>query len=385
MPDPNPPVPANDPIPLKDLVQSFASTVAATSHNLDQASVDLRNLYENSGNATLAMMLPPRFTLDEVIIDLSFVVVQATPEVYGDALPPEDGKIAKAAIAPDDADNLRKKLVDLAETDAQADAESKSKAMDAQILAMQTSLQSGVTALQNANAELQKTQADMNRARSNPLALPQFAIRLQQQAAQAAALNAQFGPNGTVTTQVNRALPGLLATKKSYDDATTLLSGKDPLTPDELDQVKKAGIAYTPLDALWDSFYQKYLSMRDLYASMVKAFQAKAALPRSGDYTMSADDNLVVQKILGMPQGSGWTTIQKKVAAIQADYNAVLAALNALVRLVASIKGSGLLVRVDPKAVGDAPVEARQKIHLAFHTQVRQNVKVGDEEVAING
>ena len=77
--------------------------------------------------------------------------------------------------------------------------------------------------------------------------------------------------------------------------------------------------------------------------------------------------------------------MQDKVDDIRGDYTATQTALNALTQLVASVKGSGLKVRVDPKALADAPAEARQKMHLTFHTQVQRNVKVGDEDVAVGG
>ena len=123
MPDAKPSEPVTDPIPLKDLVQAFASTVAATSHNLDQATVDLRNLYQNSGNALLAMMLPPRFTLDEISIDLSFVVISASPDEFSDQLPAESKQVGRATL--EDPDTLSTKLAGAAKDDALADAQAK--------------------------------------------------------------------------------------------------------------------------------------------------------------------------------------------------------------------------------------------------------------------
>ena len=90
MPDPKPP----EPIKLKELIQALAYTVVNTSHQLDEANVDLRKLYLESGNARLAAMTPPRYVLDEVTVDISFVVVEAKPDIpETDKLPDSDVKV----------------------------------------------------------------------------------------------------------------------------------------------------------------------------------------------------------------------------------------------------------------------------------------------------
>ena len=62
------------PVKLKQLIQTLASTMVVTTKHLDQATADLRNLYASSGSDTLASMTPPRFTLDEMTLDLAFVI-----------------------------------------------------------------------------------------------------------------------------------------------------------------------------------------------------------------------------------------------------------------------------------------------------------------------
>lgn len=79
MPDPKPP----EPIKLKELIQALAYTVVNTSHQLDEANVDLRRSYFESGNGRLALMTPPRYVLDEVTVDISFVVAEARPDAPG--------------------------------------------------------------------------------------------------------------------------------------------------------------------------------------------------------------------------------------------------------------------------------------------------------------
>ena len=65
------------PIKLKDLVQTLASTMVVTTQYLDRATVDLQNLYAGSASNALAALTPPRFTIDEVTIDLTFVIEDA--------------------------------------------------------------------------------------------------------------------------------------------------------------------------------------------------------------------------------------------------------------------------------------------------------------------
>ena len=67
-------------MPLKDVISSLAAAVVATSQHLDQANVDLRNLYLSSGNSGLARLVPARYTLDDVTIELAFVVTDAKPQ-----------------------------------------------------------------------------------------------------------------------------------------------------------------------------------------------------------------------------------------------------------------------------------------------------------------
>jgi hypothetical protein len=399
LPDAKPSEPVTDPIPLKDLVQAFASTVAATSHNLDQATVDLRNLYQNSGNALLAMMLPPRFTLDEISIDLSFVVISASPDEFSDQLPPESKQVGRATL--EDPDTLSVKLAGAAKDDALADAQAKSANKAQGIQITQTNLQNGQAQLQNAHNQQLQAQKELNeasialgniqRARPpQPAQIAPAAIRMQQAQAKFNAATAQFnqltavwGTNGSGANQLNRDIQGLTAQKQALDAAAITLSGKDPLTSDQIDAVRRAGVDYKAYDAMWASFYKKYVSLRSSYDEAVQAFQAKSQIPKMDDFQLSGDDNTVLNKINSMT--TGWKTVQDKVQKIVDDDKATLAALNALVQLIARIKGSGLKVRVDPKALADAPVEARQKLHLSFHTQLQQNVKVGDQDIAIGG
>jgi chromosome segregation ATPase len=415
LPDAKPPDPVPEPIPLRDLVQAFASTVAATSHNLDQATVDLRNLYLNSGNALLAMMVPPRFTLDEISIDLAFVVVSATPDENTDQLqlPKEDKDVeSKPLQSPE---NLSTKLAGAAKDDASEDAKNKTKIKADGIAASQNTLQNGQTQLQNAQNALQNARnqvppaqqelnnaavAHANAVRAKPpnqqtinnaakrlqdaqTKMAQVAGQINQLSVQVNQLTAVWGPSGTATTQLNRDIQTQAAARQALDGAISTLSDKNDLSDQQIDGVRKAGVDYKQYDVMWANFYKKYESLHSTYDDAVKAFKAKSQLQKMDDFQFSADDNTVVNKIGNM--STGWKTVKDQVTKIVDDYRKTLAALNALVQQVSRVKGSGLKVRVDPAALNAAPVEARQKLHLSFHTQLQQNVKVGDQDIAIGG
>ena len=142
MADPKPPAAAPEPITLRDLIELFASTVVSTSQQLDQASVDLRNLYLNSGNAALATLMPPRYILDQVTIDLIFVVTAAKPEVSGTKLPDAHKLVLKDPVPVEDSEFLHSKLADVARSEALPAAKARSSQIEAQLNLLKNNLAS---------------------------------------------------------------------------------------------------------------------------------------------------------------------------------------------------------------------------------------------------
>ncbi|HEY6972245.1 MAG TPA: hypothetical protein VJA94_23740 [Candidatus Angelobacter sp.] len=382
MPDPKPPAAAPEPITLRDLIELFASTVVSTSQQLDQASVDLRNLYLNSGNAALATLVPPRYILDQISIDLSFIVVQAKPEVSGNKLPDAHKLVLKDPVAIEDPEFLHSKLADVAKSDAVPGAKARSSQIQAQIEAHKRELAAAEANLKSAAAQAEKIGRE---ATSGP---PQqrIAAVARLQAAQGA-LGAAHGRFNEANARLNPQISALTALRKQYDDAIALLSGKDPLTEQKLADLQRIGVPVARLGTMWDNFYQKYLSLKSGYDSSVKAFQEQSGFPKLPDFQLSDADQQILDKIQAISGDPGekrdWNKVKKSAAAIRDDYVKTLDALNALVRLVADIKGSGLQVRVDPKALTEVPPEARQKLHLTFHGQTQEKVKIGEKDVDV--
>src|SRR2546423_1818130 len=209
-PDPKPTLAAPEPITLRDLIELFASTVVATSQQLDQASVDLRNLYLNSGNAALATLIPPRYVLDQIAIDLSFIVVQAQPEVSGNKLPEAHKLVEKQPVAVEDPEFLHSKLADIAKSDALPVAKARSSQTEAQINAAKK-------ALADAQANLNKARTDFENA-NKEVAKPgppaqKVAAVARLHAAQAAFAHAQAQVN-TLSAGLNPQIAALTANKK---------------------------------------------------------------------------------------------------------------------------------------------------------------------------
>jgi len=380
--DPKPPAAAPEPITLRDLIELFASTVVSTSQQLDQASVDLRNLYLNSGNAALATLVPPRYILDQITIDLIFIVTQAKPEVSGTKLPDPHKLVLKDPVPVEDSEFLHSKLADVARSDALPVAKARSAQIETQINALKNNLAS-------AQANLNKARTDADKARKDVAKAPapqKHAAAIRAQVTQAAFNQAQAQFNA-VNASVNAQTPALTATRKQYDDAAALLSGKNPLTEQQIADLRRIGINLAPLPAMWDNFYQKYLSLKNGYDSSVKAFQEQSGFPKMPDFQLSDADQQIFQKIQATSGDPGekrdWNKVKKNVAAIRDDYMKTLDALNALVRLVADIKGSGLQVRVDPKGLAEVPPDARHKLHLTFHGQTQEKVKIGEKDVDV--
>ncbi|HLJ27595.1 MAG TPA: hypothetical protein VKY85_12865 [Candidatus Angelobacter sp.] len=395
MPDPKPPQPTPaEPIALKDLIQSFAATVVATSQHLDQATVDLRNLYVNSGNLSLASMIPPRYLLDEVTIDVSFVIVEAKPDVPETTqLPDADKNVSKTTLQvtnPSNADLLHSKLSDLAKANALADAKAKSAQTNTEIQNLQKRLSDGQASLAKAQSDLSAAQKHAT-VRKPPLNLPDPAAIANLQRAQVSfnTLHAQFAPGGSVAGPLQAQINAFSQRKKQFDDAATMLATDPPLTSQQIASLRELGIAFVDWGQMWDDFYGKYVSLKAAYTGAVKAFQSHAGLSKMDDFQLSAADQQALQQIQGITGDKGeirdWNTAKKSVSDIQADYLATLDALNALVRLISDIRGSGLQVLVDPKGLADAPAEARHRLHLTFHGQSQEKVKVGETDMDVTG
>ena len=74
----------SDPVKLKQLAESLASVLVVTNRYLDQATTEMYNLYAQSEDEFLASLAPARYSLDEVTLDLAFVIDKV--EIAGGAV-----------------------------------------------------------------------------------------------------------------------------------------------------------------------------------------------------------------------------------------------------------------------------------------------------------
>ena len=328
MPKADPKVP--EPIQLKELMERFASAVVNASYQLDEANVELRNLYVSSDNLDLAAMGPSRYVLDEVRIDLCFVVKEAKPDVLEThQLPEEHKKVNRQVIRPVDPSLLHAKLAEAANHDALIIAKDKLKPL--------------VEGLNYVEMKLKQE--------------PHFSTHWLAYQERKKDLQRQI---------------------KLLNDTITALSGKLPLTNEQIENVRRLDIPFTNWDEKWNAFYSKYESLRATYAAAVNAFQKHMAIPQIENFQRSDQDQQVLRQIT--EKGADWNGVRGWVSDIRNDYDATLAALNALLQLMAEIRGSGLKVRIDREAVAAAPVEARQKINFTFHGLTQETVKIRQAE-----
>lgn len=300
-----------------------------TSYQLDAANVDLQNLYLTSDNLDLAAMSPSRYVLDEVRIDLSFVVKEAKPDLLEDhKLPEAHKKVSKTVIRPVDSKLLYAQLSEAAKEDALPVVRVKMQPLNEQLMFVE------------------------NQLKTQPRYSHEWLIYQKRK------------------VEIQNDL-------KPLHSAANVLSSKEPLTSEQIESLRKLGIPFPDWGERWDQFYRKYESLWSTYADAVKAFKKHTAIPQIDNFQLTDQDQQVLQQIT--EKGSGWNGVKSWVGNIVKDYEAALTALNALLQLVADIRGAGLKVRIDREAVA-APVEARQKIHLTFHGVTQETVRVRQED-----
>lgn len=374
-----------EPITLKALIESFASTVVATSHHLDQASVDLRSLYLTSGLDGLGSLVPPRFALDEVAIDLAFVVAQAKPEAPSKVPPTGNGfQERPVQLSVRDKQAVEQKLSLLVLQDAQ-------RMVNDGLVAAAARRQSISERLDQNKQEMDRTLAEISVAQSQPISI----------------LNPATGIRAHMLTIQMRALEeearGLQAESASVEEFARTVNAsfevvqKSPggMRTPEIEELARTGLNLTDDVANWSMLQGEYNDLKNTYSAATAAFEGGKGLSKIGDFSLSPEEERVLARVIGRGQAetqaekqteiaeAGWLSIRTQVSDLRADYLATLHALNALVRQVADSKGAGLQVRVDPAALQAAPLEARHRLRLTFRGQTRENVKVGDKDVDI--
>lgn len=419
-------------IPLSDVISSLASTVVAANQHLDQASVDLRNLYLSSGNTGLANIMPSRFTLDEVTIELAFVVTETKPQV--DSTPPDPPRPVgfseeSITLTANQSNSLDLFLIQNTKDDSVKELDNSIKGQTAQltnldvaikntkdkiddlrkqqvnIFAQREQMQKQVNILETQIATLikereQKEQelrratifnrtvitvaiAQLN-AQTNALSAQQQVFKAQVLALSGAGEGINQQING-LSQQVESLQKAKLVTQQAMYENKALIAAinnlnKDTrLTPENLTALNQRKIKPIDYADKWKSLYKEYKDLCNAWDKALLAFKNNQNLAKMPDYNLDGEELVTIDR----SQKISDSNIRQKIVAIKKDYDATVTALNELVRLMIARKNSGVKVRIDQEALKTVPPEARQKIKLSFHGQTQENVKVDGKDIEI--
>lgn len=375
----------NEPIKLKDMVRSLASTLVMTSRFLDQSTIDLQNLYSHSNQGAGSALTPPRFTLDEVVLDLSFVVDEVVL-ARDRAQPPKP----TPAVQPTSVQ--QQWLLDRLES-LRAEEEQKFHEQQAELQRQQAHQRQARAAWQQYEQQRSQVSEELHRAQKRREALDEEIDRRKHLAArlrrrleegegeheplleQFRRLERQFEQLEAEREQVEQALArgrSLLADMETHRPPEPPPAAASPPTA----PVPEAA----PADyrRLWTEFFESYSRLHEIYAEAVGAYEQEQPLPRIPSTPPFPED---LHAALERAEVASRT--QDKVGEIYDDYQQLRKNLGLLATLVADSKGEGIRVRMDPEAISEAPEAARQKLRLTFRSESRENVQLEGQSVDI--
>jgi Skp family chaperone for outer membrane proteins len=330
-----------EPIKLRDLVQSLATIMVGTGKYLDQANVELRNLYFASGSEALADLTPPRFTLDEVAIDLAFVVQEA--KVVGpDSTSFKPADLKPVALEKPERDEL------LAALKGKTDVLQKQHSDE--LKGIQAEL---VKAIQ----ELERTQGDR------------------------AALRAQLAQLGPKPANPLRAMEWLKK-KKQLDDKlqttqaslTTKTAGRGDIQR-RLNEVSRRPVP--DYVGLWEQFEGYYRQEATIYAEARLAYSERRLLPKIGPQQPPA---AALVDLVDSPRFLS-AALKKKVHELFHSHQLTRLELGKLVKVLTDLQTEGIHVRVDANSLAEAPEPSRQRMRLTFRSQTQETVNVEGQQV----
>ncbi|MEM9609970.1 MAG: hypothetical protein AAGA99_21295 [Actinomycetota bacterium] len=336
----------SEPVKLRDLVHSLASIMVGTTRYLDQSTVDLQRLYGESVGGSLESFTAPRFTLDEVTVDLSFLVDQVVTEPeppqpvrplveLGEVAGRLQNALAKLQQEDEGAfDKHREQLADFERAFAAWEAEVKASAFPEQL-----------RDLANERRAIEQRLRTLG-GRVNADLVARSTVRLTEIAARVAEINVQ-----------NAALLGPRRPKP-------------PPAPPGF-----PGVDYV---ALWATFEDEYRIVRQWYADAVDAFEEGRAIPAAPP---TSADTGQVRTLVGRATMGAAT--RSTVEALINGRDLVVADAEALLVTIADAKGAGILVRVDPSSIAEADEDALQKLQLTFRAEAQETVDVDGDRLEI--
>ncbi len=334
----------SEPVKLRDLVHSLASIMVGTTRYLDQSAVDLQRLYGDSLDGTLGGFTAPRFTLDGVSVDLSFLVEGVVTQPEAPPAPTPVVELGRSRAALHDA------LRELQDADEAAFERWKeqSAAFEEAMARWEDQVKRSAFERQLADlaSEERKLQQALRQGGLGSIAnRPRIEARLREIAIRRAEINAQ-----------NRQL-----------------QSERPVQPPA-----PPGIAGQDYIELWERFEAQYQALKDWYAGAVAAFDAGQSVPSTPDQPVPLDTVDSIVKRLELSDQA-----KTRVAELISDRQSVVAAAEQLLVAIAEAKGAGILVRVDPASIAEADEGALQHLQLTFRAEGQESVDVGGTTVEI--
>ena len=421
-------------VKLRDLIQSLASTMVVTGQFLDESTVDLQNLYAHSGSAALAALTPPRFALDEVTVDLCFVVEEAKV-ASAEGRSPTAPTPLETLTEPDEKtlldrlSQLRKYESDLVVHEQRL----------ADFRGEQRELQSAERALVGRISKLASTQratlheiiGSLGKAPSTISLVKDLRARLgggiaeykrrlesddgYRQTAEIvyATVRQEFYGElkellglkdnelvdilmtgsrgqcrilGLILEGFGKPVPEITAEAEELesrlDDVLERLGAEAPARPGKpryvVAELDRAPSKVPDYGQLWRQFRNNYESLKDSYRQAVERFEKGQGLPRIERRDGLSDELRAAMATAGVAQKT-----LTAVDMMQKDFAETSGALGELTALIAELKGAGIRVRVDPKSISEADEASRQKIRLTFRTENQETVKVEGAEVGV--
>ncbi len=333
-----------EPVKLRDLVHSLASIMVGTTRYLDQSAVDLQRLYGESLDGTLGRFTAPRFTLDAISVDLSFLV----DEVVTQPDPPP---------APTPAVEL---------TQIRAALHTALRKLQAEDEAAFERWQQQLAAFQEAEKKWRR-QVEASQFERQLRDLAQEEQRLRRQLSQG-------GLGGiAIRPQIQARLAEIAARRAEINVQNAQLQAERPVEPPA-----PPGVNGQDYVELWERFEAQYHAVKDWYVTAVAAFEAGQNVGPTPQQPVPVETIDSIAKRLDLSDAASG-----RVAELLSDRATVVTAVDRLLVAIAEAKGAGILVRVDPESIAEADEGALQHLQLTFRAEDQESVDVGGTTVEI--
>lgn len=327
-----------------------------TTKYLDQAVAELQNIYTTSPDGALAGLTPPRFTLDDMTVDLSFVVAdvrQSTEE--------PDPPTERVVLTPNQAAKVEELLGALFNKDREA------------FQAFEQEKAEHEARAEHFDREMAHREAAANAE------IGQLAAKLQQLDIELRTLNSNpFTSNRAREHELQEGMRHLEnRVGEVQRDLERRRASRPPAFTRERPRFIQAG--ESPYVVMWLEYLAAYNKRKQDYLVAVAAFNDEQPLgeldpPFAMTRSLAAALSIIDDRS-GFPKA--------KVDGIRADFIQTDRSIAKLAELSAARAAGGIRVKVDPESISNAPPGALQSLHLTFRSQSQERVNVEGEGVEI--